>query len=166
MRWITTIFFIVLLGLIQNSFLRVISVKGIRPDLLLLFALYLGLYGRREDVVVGSWLAGLCKDFLTIGPIGAFAVLFLLFGLLMARTREALFREHPLTQMILVFLAVLFLNTIFLIPLSIYFHLKNFPLLLLQAAGVALYSALLAPLCFFLFTKLRGLLGIGLERSV
>lgn len=163
MRWITIIFFIVLLGLIQNSFLRVISVEGIGPDLLLLFALYLGLYGRREDVVVGCWFAGMCKDFFTMGPIGVFAALFLIFGLLLARMREAVFKDHPLTQMILVFLAVLFLNIIFLIPLSIYFRLKNFPLILTQAVCVALYSALLVPLCFTLFAKLRGVLGIKKE---
>lgn len=166
MRWINTIFFVVLLGLIQNSFLRIVSVEGIRPDLLLLFTLYLGLYGRREDVVVGSWLAGLCKDLLTMGHIGVFALLFLLLGILLVTTREALFREHPLTQMMVVFLSILCLNIIFLIPFSIYFRLKNFPLLLIEAAGVALYSALLAPVCFFIFSRLRGLLGIRLARSV
>ncbi|KPJ63007.1 MAG: hypothetical protein AMS15_02010 [Planctomycetes bacterium DG_23] len=166
MRWITICFFIVLLGVIQNSFLRVISVEGIRPDLLLLFALYLGLYGRREDALVGSWLAGLCKDFLTMGHIGVYALLFLLFAVFLSRIREALFREHPLTQMILVFLSVLFLNSIFLIPLSIYFRLKSFPVLLVQAASIAFYSALLAPVCFYSFARLRSVLGIRSQRSV
>ncbi len=72
--------------------------EGLRPDLILIVVLFTALSAPPEDALPLSWVAGLVKDVLTTGPLGQYALLYLLLAALLLRlkplfdTRAALAR--------------------------------------------------------------------------
>lgn len=61
---------------------------GLRPDLLLILVVFTALSAPPEDALALSWFAGFVKDILTVGPLGEYALLYLLLaaGLLRVKT--------------------------------------------------------------------------------
>lgn len=63
------------------------------PDLMLLFAIYLALYGPIEDAPLSGWMLGFAKDLLSTGTLGLYAVLFLTVSFFLSRVRTDIFTE-------------------------------------------------------------------------
>ena len=130
----------------------------IRPDLLLVFALVLGL---REGATFGlllAFLAGFAVDALSGAPLGLFA---LLRGTACAATRAldgALYLRAAAPWA--VFVAAYAAVDLLLMGLCLYWFLPGSTLpwttLLLRMPGVAFTSALVAPVLFVLARRLDG----------
>ena len=63
------------------------------PDLLLVFAIFLSLYGPVEDAPISGWLLGFAKDLLSTGSLGLYAVLFLAVSFFLSRIKTDIFTE-------------------------------------------------------------------------
>jgi rod shape-determining protein MreD len=82
------------------------AVKGARPETLLSLACFAALFARDSSQgLLASWLIGLVKDAGSAGPLGLHALLFLGAGAVVLQIRQVLYRESPLTQLSVAFIA-------------------------------------------------------------
>jgi rod shape-determining protein MreD len=87
------------------------AVKGVRPEALLSLACFAALFARDSaQGLTTSWLIGLIKDIGSAGPLGLHALLFLAAGAVVLQIRQILFRESPLTQLAVTFIAACWVN--------------------------------------------------------
>jgi rod shape-determining protein MreD len=87
------------------------AVKGARPEALLSLACFAALFARDSSQgLLASWLIGLLKDAGSTGPLGLHALLFLGAGAVVLQIRQILFRESPLTQLAIAFVAACWVN--------------------------------------------------------
>ena len=96
------------------------SVGGARAELLLSLACFAALFARDSGQgLLASWLIGLLKDLGSAGPLGLHALLFLGAGWVVLQIRQILFRESPLTQLGITFVAACWVNLAAAIVVSI-----------------------------------------------
>ena len=87
------------------------SIGGVRAELLLSLACFAALFARDSGQgLLASWLIGLLKDLGSAGPLGLHALLFLGAGWVVLQIRQILFRESPLTQIGVTFVAACWVN--------------------------------------------------------
>ena len=87
------------------------SLKGARPEALLSLACFAALFARDSSQgLLVSWLIGLMKDLGSAGPLGLHALLFLGAGWVVLQIRQVLYRESPLTQLAVTFIAACWVN--------------------------------------------------------
>ena len=87
------------------------SIGGVRAELLLSLACFAALFARDSaQGLLASWLIGLLKDLGSAGPLGLHALLFLGAGWVVLQIRQILFRESPLTQIGVTFVAACWVN--------------------------------------------------------
>jgi len=94
---------------VQASAGRDLRSLGVEPDLPLLAIVYLGLHGRKHAVLPAAvWVASLAAMFTLEPPVHVLALYVGIAGLVVA-VRGLLFREHPLTEgLVVVLVTVLF----------------------------------------------------------
>ena len=72
---------------------------GARPDLLIPVVVFAALFAAEpSQALATAWAAGLIRDLGTAGPLGQYALIYLVIAWILASARTYLFREHPLTQ--------------------------------------------------------------------
>jgi rod shape-determining protein MreD len=162
MRWIGFIILIVLAAVIQSTVLSWIRIHRIGPDLLFLVAVYYLLQASPAEALLAAWAAGLTLDLFSDVRVGTFALSFGLVGLAVIRMREMLFKDHPLTQLVVVLIGcelsqVLARAINALLEPSLQWGLAD---VLLGALYTALYTAILAPYVLWLLDRFRGPLGL------
>jgi rod shape-determining protein MreD len=87
------------------------SLKGARPEALLSLACFAALFARDSSQgLAASWMIGLLKDLGSAGPLGLHALLFLGAGWVVLQIRQVLYRESPLTQIAVTFIAACWVN--------------------------------------------------------
>ena len=87
------------------------SLKGARPEALLSLACFAALFARDSSQgLIASWMIGLLKDLGSAGPLGLHALLFLGAGWVVLQIRQVLYRESPLTQIAVTFIAACWVN--------------------------------------------------------
>jgi rod shape-determining protein MreD len=96
------------------------SVGGARAEALLSLACFAALFARDSGQgLLSAWLIGLLKDIGSAGPLGLHALLFLGAGWVVFQIRQILFRESPLTQVGVTFVAACWVNLAAAIVVSI-----------------------------------------------
>ena len=96
------------------------SIGGVRAELLLSLACFAALFARDSGQgLLASWLIGLLKDLGSAGSLGLHALLFLGAGWVVLQIRQILFRESPLTQIGVTFVAACWVNLAAAIVVSI-----------------------------------------------
>jgi rod shape-determining protein MreD len=96
------------------------SVGGARAEALLSLACFAALFARDSSQgLLASWIIGLVKDFGSAGPLGLHALLFLGAGGVVLQIRQILFRDSPLTQLAVTFVAACWVNLAAAIVVSI-----------------------------------------------
>jgi rod shape-determining protein MreD len=116
------------------------SLGGARAEALLSLACFAALFARDSSQgLLASWLIGVMKDVGSAGPLGLHALLFLGAGWVVLQIRQILFRESPLTQLGVTFIAACWVNLVAAVIVSI--SVGGIPLGVI--AGRTLLSALL-----------------------
>ncbi|MBI3856543.1 MAG: rod shape-determining protein MreD [Planctomycetes bacterium] len=96
------------------------SLGGARAEALLPLACFAALFARDSaQGLVASWIIGLLKDVGSAGPLGLHALLFLGAGWVVLQIRQILYRESPLTQLGVTFIAACWVNLAAAIVVSI-----------------------------------------------
>jgi rod shape-determining protein MreD len=172
MRWIAFIILACLLIVLQTTVAPFIAVHSIRPDLMVLAAVYYALMARRRDALLACWCLGFAVDLNGLplsahSTVGVSALAYGLAGLLVVRLRELTFPEHVLTYVVIV------TAWTFWTDLASGLHLmwrleqpERFANFAVRAGYAALYSAVLAPYAHWLLRRLRNVLGLGAVRTV
>ena len=99
MRWFA--YFILAyatLGL-QLGLGRFVDLKDATPNLVLLAVIFIAGNARRDAALLGAFSLGLMQDLLGLGPPGLYAVAYGLVALVVVRSQNSVYREHPLTHL-------------------------------------------------------------------
>lgn len=111
---------LVLLISLQMTVLCSVKVCNVKPNVLLIFMLFLGVCASRGDLFFGGVLAGVMQDFLSSKVIGMYLIANVLFCVIMYSIRRRSYRKD-----FLVFLFVAFVS--FLLYDSVAYFLTSFP---------------------------------------
>jgi len=131
-----------------------------RPELLLLMAAFVAMRGPDDEALPVCWLLGLLRDVLSCGPLGAYALMYLLIGLLLPRLRASLNPRSLVTHGLLGFAACLVVETLYLVADSVRLGIAP-PA---AAAGALFITSLatgcLTPISFHVLERMRPWLGL------
>ena len=84
---------------VELTLLANIAWAGARPDLLVPVVAFAALFAAEDSRAYGlAWAVGLMRDLGTAGPLGQYALIYLILAVSICSMRSFLFREHPLTQ--------------------------------------------------------------------
>ncbi len=155
MRRIAPFILLLFLVILQTTSLNRLSILGIKPDLLLILVIFLGLH---KGPLSGAWygfLAGILLDLFSPAPLGTNAFSKTVLGFLAGAVAPFLYFEAPLIQGLLLFVGM-FLEGMILFILLASFHLAPsfrhcFLYIILPAS---LYTSLLTPLFFYTFKRI------------
>lgn len=153
---------LVLLGAVALAFeltvLEAWSVKGGRAELLLSLACFAALFaGDSLQGLSASWTLGLLKDLGSAGPLGLHALLFLGAGWVVLQIRQVLFRESPLTQLGVTFIAACWVNLAAAIAVSISVGGIPFGVIVVKTLLSALLTAGVSVPIHFTLMQAKGL---------
>jgi len=168
MNWVGFAVLVFLATVLQTSVAPFLAVHTIRPDLMVIVAVFFGLYARPADAMLGCWIIGLVIDLCSLSHpgranVGLHALTLGLLGLFMVKTRGVTFREGMISHLIYTFI-VSFLLTM---ALGLYLVWDNpdwsgMGRRTAVAFYTAIYTAILAPYGHFALRRLRGLLGLNI----
>jgi len=173
MRWIPFLVFAFVATLAQTTLAGMIAVSDwrIAPDLLAILAVFVALHVRSAaDAMLAGWTLGLALDLTAEGgpaaltAIGPMALAFTLAARLVYQVREAIFRERMFSQALLVWAFCLVSHGLWITLQFVRtggFAATAYGSLLLQALAVSVYSAVVAPLVYFVLVRIRGWLVIA-----
>lgn len=84
---------------VETTLFAHVSWAGARPDLLMPVVIFAALYFPDPSRAFGaSWGVGLLRDLGSAGPLGQYALIYLVIAVTISSMRPLLFREHPFTQ--------------------------------------------------------------------
>lgn len=155
MKRIVPLILLLLLTFLQATSLNRLSILGIKPDLLLILVIFLGLHKGPIPGAGYGFLAGILLDVFSPVPLGTNVLSKTVLGFLAGAAAPLLYLEAPFIQGLLLFLVMFLEGMIFFILLSS-FHLAppfsySFLYIILPAS---LYTSLLAPLLFSLLKRI------------
>jgi len=139
---------------VRGVFLDLLSIGGVRPDLLVLVLVYWGLAAGPVGGTLGGFLIGLVADAELARGLGVQAGLFSIAGFGTGLAGRHLIREHLVLQMALLFVGTLFLGLGRLIALLPGDGARSFFFALPLLLGSALYTALLGPALYWLLRQI------------
>lgn len=166
MRTATYFVLAVLLLTLQSMIAPRLALGGVRPNWLLVAVVFLGLYARPRDAVIGAWVLGFCADLMTVERPGLISLSYLLAAATVIWLREYLFRYWAVTQFALTLVIAIAVESAWLF----YRRTAYPPVRSLSSdwfVGVLLtsfYTAAWAPIFHALLLKLSGLLGLPRPR--
>ena len=132
------------------------SIRGARPEALLAIACFAALFARDSaQGLLACWGIGLLKDAGSTGPLGLHALLFAVAGWAVLQVRQVLFRESPVTQLAVGFLAACWVNAAAGIFVSATAGGIPLPVLAGKTLVSALLTAALTPLLLLFFRQAR-----------
>jgi rod shape-determining protein MreD len=140
----------------EATILEAISIQGARAEALLAIACFAALFARdSKQGLLACWGIGLLKDAASSGPLGLHALLFAIAGWVVLQVRQVLFRESPLTQLAVGFLAACWVNAAAALFVSI--TAGGVPLGMLAARTLVsgLLTSALTPILLFFFMQVR-----------
>lgn len=152
---VTLAAFTAIIGLIQATAFDYIGFFGIKPDLLLITVVFFSLSCTRAISIRSAVMAGLIKDITSSSVLGTYAISFLLAALFLNYHQRRIYREAAHTQVMVNFASYLFVSVLaiaFTLVSSRTFS-PHYPYLSILFKG-ALYTGLIAPLVFFIFSRL------------
>jgi len=149
-------FFIILVALFQIIFANLMAIGNIRPDFLLVFVVFIALSKGPLKAAAAGATAGFIKDILSTGAfLNTFS--FFLCGVIVGLFAQRFHKEKAFVQPMIVCAACVFVSLVYLF----WFSRWDYPQPVAMLAGrigfpTALYTALVTPPLFFLFSKLTG----------
>lgn len=100
MRWLPFIILAIVMLVLQGTIVQKIAIRGVWPDWMFILAVYYALWGRWPDAAIAAWILGLLVDLQSRGWIGLNAFCFGGAAWAILYIRQALFRDHPITQVV------------------------------------------------------------------
>ncbi len=106
---------LLILGLVafvlELTVMERLTFHGGRPELLLLLACFAALFSfRPRQAYWTAWLLGIIKDLGSSSPLGFHALVFVAIAWTLIMLRKVVFREHPMVQFIIAFVAAFLMN--------------------------------------------------------
>ncbi|MFH1753385.1 MAG: rod shape-determining protein MreD [Candidatus Omnitrophota bacterium] len=150
------VIFIILL--LESTVMHEIGFDNVRPNLMLIFIIFVGLFSDWREALEAGIVGGLLRGAFTTSPVGINLTIFSLCALLANYCRNKVYRESFLTQIALTFSLGLFFNILFVFieRLTAAKDIINVDIQLDFASlafRISLYTALIAPPVFYFLKK-------------
>lgn len=150
MRWLLLILAALLAVTAELTVFERLSIRGVRPDVGLAFALLAALAAHKlETASLATWIVGLVVDGVSGARMGTFALLFILSGLAAYGLKRVVAGETLVGRVLLIGLLVLIVNAVEGAAAAARSHGIGAGVLLWQAFGTATYTALGVPVLAF-----------------
>ena len=144
----------VLLMLLQTTFLHLLPIGPVVPDLVLVLCVYLGLHHPTVGAALGSFLLGYSIDVVSSRMLGLNAFAMSLVFLAVYLSSRSIWLHHPVVSSLVVFLAALVKGAALVLAWVVFLSVESF---WMGAARYiiteALTAAVLAPLVFSLLRR-------------
>lgn len=172
MRWIAFAILVYCVTVVQTAVAPFMAVNTIRPDLMVIVAVYYALTASKYDAMLACWIIGLVIDltgasYTSGGNVGLYAFSFGLIAMIIVKVRDLTFRESPLTQVF--FTAATKVAVAMLAGVHMLHRLDDWGRLgdvFKAAVFSAIYTAILAPYAHWLLRRLRTILGLSATRRI
>lgn len=149
---------IIITILLESTILNLIEIGNIKPDLMLILIIFVGLYSNWRESLEAGVVGGLLKDVISVDTIGVNLILLGLCGLLASYCKNKVFKENLITQLILTLILAMGIN---ILGLFIKIVTKDTGLANIEPRHIAsflmpicLYTALFSPPTFFCLKRL------------
>lgn len=169
MRWWTVFILGYVTICLQQGLAGHLDWRGFSPNLVLPVAVFVAINARREEGLMGAALLGAMQDLASQEALGLYTFSYGLAALFMVRAQPAVYRDHPLTHLVMTLGAALVCGVVLL------FNQWARPLLhgaathtrpaILPVLGSAVYTAALAPLIAWPLVRLKRSLGLTKPRG-
>ncbi len=155
MKRIVPFILLLLLAILQATSLNRLSILGIKPDLLLILVILLGLHRGPVSGAGYGFLAGVLLDIFSPSPLGTNAFSKTVLGFFAGAVAPLLYFEAPFIQGLFLFIAMLLEGMILFILLSSFhftpsFYYSFFYIIL----PASFYTSLLTPFFFYAFKRI------------
>lgn len=151
---------IFVISLLLQSYLDLLSIAGIKPDLLFLFTIY---FSFKEGDFRGAWIGfivGLVQDAISLTPLGWQALPKGIIGFLVGRHGRSIRGESLFSLGIMIFLLSLVKSAI-LIFFAYIFIEGQLAMVYKSAFPEAIYNAILGPMLFTIYDRIFALNIVG-----
>ena len=166
MRWITFLILLYIMAALQVSHLFAFPDGGhaFWPSILFLpdLAIFYALFAAEPAAPLCGLICGIAFDLANAELIGTNAVALALVAFIVMKIRLSIFRDHAVSQALITLLALLLftlLNAIFRLILGAPLDGHSFWIHIGHLAADSVYSAIVAPILFWLFFRFTPLLG-------
>jgi rod shape-determining protein MreD len=169
MRWVSFGILAYLVLALHVALSGFINWGSATPNLVLPIVVFIAVNAPRDHALAGAFVLGLLQDLLCHQPIGLFAFTYGLVALFLIGAQPAVYRDHPLTHVLLTLLAALLAAAVVLFNGWAYPRLHALAEVGGPALGPAilssLYTAALAPLLLLPLVKFKGVFGFRANRG-
>jgi len=148
---------------VQVGLTPFLRLGGAPPNFVLLAALFIALNAPRESALLGCFGLGLMQDLLTQQTLGLYALSYGLVGMFVMGTQTLLYRDHPLTHVLVTFAAGILVMVVFLVY-SIFRLPPEQRFEVGKLIVSVLYTTVLAPFVLGLLQRLRKMFGFQSRR--
>jgi len=147
---------IVVALLIQITLVNLITILGLKPDLILVVVVIFSLLKGEKEGTISGFASGLLQDIFSTGLLGINALAKTVIGFICGILKEKIFHEHILFLIpVITFIASLIQNILIFFLLRAFGTEYSLAWSLKQVAlPEALYSSLLSPIIFLVINKL------------
>ncbi len=167
MRWVAFGILLYVAAVLQTAVVPFVAVHGIRPNLLVILAVYYALGARSQDAMLACWTIGLVTDLAShsVGGhsnVGLHALALGLIAVGIVRVREYTFRNSVVTHLVFTFGSTLLLSLA--TGVHVFWIRDDWSRpggLFWSAMYTAIYTSVLAPYGHWCLHRSRNLLGIG-----
>ena len=164
MRWFTFLCILFCISLIQSSLTYWINIGSAVPDLYFSLIIFYSFLADIKQNAIANWLTGFSKDLVSEGPFGINSVFFVAIGFLVWSCRGLLYRGHFITHILITFVVSLIYNVLYAVHTSTSFHSLRFSTTVWMIFVCSLYTAMVVPFLFFVFSKLQPTQGLFFNR--
>jgi rod shape-determining protein MreD len=103
MKWLQFVILAVIAVVCQTTVVEAMAIHGIRPNWVFILAVHYALWAPWPEAAIAGWLLGLTLDMTSMGRVGVHAFTFGAAVWLITYIRQAVFRDHALTQFVITF---------------------------------------------------------------
>ncbi|HRJ78103.1 MAG: rod shape-determining protein MreD [Planctomycetaceae bacterium] len=159
-RWRLVLGVGLLCGVLHAALLRRLDLGEWQPDIFSIAALYFSLYANRQGRYLPCLVLGLVRDFLSLGLLGSYAVLYSLLHKLASKARLRLDPDHFVNAAAMAFVGTFLVNFGYHAMLALSGDGIGWSRAAMRCLSMACASAPLAPFVFVLANHGLGRLGV------
>lgn len=155
MKWPAFVILALIALVLQTTVAPRLALRGVMPDLVFILIVHYAMWGPWPEVGIAAWIAGLAVSTQTQDAPGVHSLAYGAAAWAIVRVRQAVFRDHVATQMVLTFV------TAAGVALVLQLHRQWSSSMALGWGEVAsatvltaIYSALVAPYVHWLLNRL------------
>lgn len=147
---LSTVFLIILLFVFQTTVLHAFTISGVRPDIILIFSVFVGIKLRETRGAAAGFTLGLVQDSLSSGLLGANAFSKGIVGFAFGLLKDKIIFENIFSQVIFVLIATV-IDTVIVLLISSLTINENVTTIFNKLLLSSIYTTLAGPLFIYVF---------------